>query len=183
MADRRQPTVKAGSGPRPGCVQQRLFASIRGAVPRRCGGPGAKPGTVDSRRKELRPSLRLKGVVMSLTAALGLAACGNSTSTSGPVNGGTLVYALDADAQTLNPFEAGDVPSVRAFQFMFPNLYQADKNLNIPPDLADGLPTISSDHLTWTVKIRTGAKWSDGSAITADDVVKTYQIQADANLD
>jgi peptide/nickel transport system substrate-binding protein len=120
---------------------------------------------------------------MSLTAALGLAACGNSTSTSGPVNGGTLVYALDADAQTLNPFEAGDVPSVRAFQFMFPNLYQADKNLNITPDLADGLPTISSDHLTWTVKIRTGAKWSDGSAITADDVVKTYQIQADANLD
>ena len=120
---------------------------------------------------------------MSLTAALGLAACGNSTSTSGPVNGGTLVYALDADAQTLNPFEIGDVSSARATQFMFPDLYQADKNLNIVPDLADGMPTISSDHLTWTVKIRPGAKWSDGTPITADDVVKSSQIQADPTLD
>jgi peptide/nickel transport system substrate-binding protein len=120
---------------------------------------------------------------MSLTAALGLAACGNSTSTSGPVNGGTLVYSLDADAQSLNPFEIGDVPSARAIQFMFPVLYQPDKNMNMVPDLADGLPTISSDHLTWTVKIRTDAKWSDGSAITADDVIKSSQIQADPTLD
>jgi len=143
----------------------------------------ATPPSLDIRRKQLRPSLILKFAVMSLTAAVVLPACGTSSASSGPVNGGTLVYSLDADAQTLNPFEAGTVPDVRAFQFMFPNLYQADKNLNIVPDLADGLPTISADHLTWTVKIRTDARWSDGSPITADDVIKTDQIQADANLD
>jgi len=77
----------------------------------------------------------------------------------------------------------GDVSSSRAIQFLFPNLYQADKNLGIVPDLADGMPTVSSDLKTWTVKIKTGARWSDGSPITANDVVKTVQIQANPNLD
>src|SRR4029077_12349313 len=119
-------------------------------------------------------------------ASVGLfvvAACGGGGTTSNIKEGGTLTYALDADAQTLNPFEVGDVSSARAIQFMFPNLYQADKNLNIVPDLADGMPTVSSDLKTWTVKIRKDAKWSDGSAITSADVVKTVQIQANPNLD
>jgi peptide/nickel transport system substrate-binding protein len=45
------------------------------------------------------------------------------------------------------------------------------------------MPTVSSDLKTWTVKIRTGAKWSDGSPITSADVVKTAQIEANPNLD
>lgn len=113
-----------------------------------------------------------------------LSACGTSTSTGESIkNGGTLIWALDADAQSLNPFVAGDVPSVRAYGFMFPNLYEADKNLNVIPALADGMPSISADGKIWTVKIRKNAKWSDGTAITADDVVTTVKIQADDNLD
>jgi len=127
--------------------------------------------------------IRFRAIALVSVALFIAAACGNNPTTSNVKEGGTLVYSLDADAQTLNPFEAGDVPSVRALQFMFPNLYQADKNLNIVPDLADGMPTVSSDLKTWTVKIKTGAKWSDGSAITSADVVKTAQIEANANLD
>ena len=94
-----------------------------------------------------------------------------------------MVWALDADAQSLNPFVAGDVPSVRAWAFIFPNLYQADANLNVTPDLADGMPTISADSKTWTVKLRKNAKWSDGTPITADDVVMTVNMQNNPNLD
>ena len=116
--------------------------------------------------------------------ALLVTACGTSTSTGGTIkNGGTFVWALDADAQSLNPFVAGDVPSVRAFGFIFPNLYQADKDLNITPDLADGMPSISSDGKVWTVKLRKNAKWSDGSPITADDVVMTVNLQNNDKLD
>jgi len=111
------------------------------------------------------------------------AACSSGTTSNTPVNGGTLIYALDADAQTLNPLEIGDVSSARASQFFFPNLYQADKNLNIVPDLADGMPAVSADGLTYTVKLRQNAKWSDGTPITADDVVATVHQQANANLD
>jgi len=87
--------------------------------------------------------------VSTLLAAVAVlvSACGTSSTGTGEniKNGGTLIWALDADAQSLNPFVAGDVPSVRAYGFLFPNLYQADKNLNIQPDLADGMPSISSD--------------------------------------
>jgi len=129
------------------------------------------------------PRVRGLGLVLA-GATVVLAACGGGSSgSSGAVNGGTLIYGIDTDPTTLNPFEAGDVVSVRAFSFMFPNLFQADKNLNIVPDLASGMPTVSSDGLTWTVKLRQDAKWSDGTPITADDVVTTYQIEANANLD
>jgi peptide/nickel transport system substrate-binding protein len=128
--------------------------------------------------------IRFRAIALASVALFIAAACGNNNPTTSNIKeGGTLIYSLDADAQTLNPFEVGDVSSSRAIQFMFPNLYQADKNLAIVPDLADGMPVVSSDLKTWTVKIKTGAKWSDGSAITANDVVKTVQIQANANLD
>lgn len=123
--------------------------------------------------------------VSTLAAAIAIvvAACGNSApATSTITNGGTLTWALDADAQSLNPLVAGDVPSFRALAPMLINLYQPDKNLNVVPDLADGMPSISTDGKVWTVKLRS-AKWSDGSAITADDVVATVTQQADPNLD
>jgi peptide/nickel transport system substrate-binding protein len=121
----------------------------------------------------------------ALVATLALAACGGGggSTSSNVKEGGTMVMALDADAQSLNPFNTGDVPSVRATMFMFPNLYQLDKNLQAQPDLADGMPSVSADKKTWTVKIRKGAKWSDGTPITANDVVTTVQIQANPDLD
>jgi peptide/nickel transport system substrate-binding protein len=127
---------------------------------------------------------RIRAVALASVGLFVIAACGGGGGTTSNIKeGGTLTYALDADAQTLNPFETSDVSSVRALQFMFPNLYQADKNLGIVPDLAVGPPTVSADLKTWTVKLRTDAKWSDGTPITSADVVKTVQIQADPNLD
>ena len=128
---------------------------------------------------------RRRILVVAATAGVLLAACGTGTTgqSSTPKNGGTLVWGLDADAQSLNPFVAGDLPSSRALAFMFPNLYSADKNLNVFPDLADGMPQVSSDGKVWTVKLKSGAKWTDGSAITADDVVTTVNLQNNPNLD
>jgi peptide/nickel transport system substrate-binding protein len=128
--------------------------------------------------------LRISTLVAGI--AVLVSACGTSTSTSDqPKNGGTLTFRLDADAQSMNPFEgaSSDVSTARAIEWMWPNLYDADKNLNIVPGLADGMPTVSSDSLTYTVKLKKNAKWSDGSPITADDVVMTVKMQADPNLD
>src|SRR5258708_20498615 len=108
---------------------------------------------------------KLRGMRVSMAVAaieVLVSACGNSTTTGETAkNGGTLIWALDADAQSLNPFVAGDVPSVRAYGFLFPNLYQADKDLNIIPDLADGMPSISSDLKDWPVTPRKNATWSN----------------------
>ncbi|MDQ6880215.1 MAG: ABC transporter substrate-binding protein [Candidatus Dormibacteraeota bacterium] len=127
---------------------------------------------------------RIRAIALACVGMFAIAACGGGGGTTSTIKeGGTLLYALDADAQTLNPFEASDVPSVRAYQFMFPSLYQADKNLAIQPDLAASMPTVSADLKTWTVKLRTDAKWSDGTPVTSADVVSTVHIQANTKLD
>src|SRR3989441_12625303 len=121
---------------------------------------------------------------LAATIAMLVAACGNpAPSTSTAKNGGTLIFALDSDADTLNPFVMSTVPDYRALSFIMPNLYSSDKNLNVIPDLADGMPSVSSDGTVWTVKLKKNAKWSDGTPITADDVIGTQKIQADPKLD
>src|SRR5437588_12143733 len=87
-----------------------------------------------------RLSLGASGLAV---AGMLLAACGNGPASTTVKEGGTMTYSLDADAQTLNPFESSDVPSGRAWQFMFPNLYQLDKNLQGTPDLAARMPQTS----------------------------------------
>src|SRR4029077_2701204 len=44
------------------------------------------------------------------------------------------------------------------------------------PMLASAPPTVSSDQLTFTFKLRPNLKWSDGQPLTADDVVFTYNL-------
>ncbi len=53
-------------------------------------------------------------------------------------------------------------------------LLQRDSELNIIYDLATGYE-VSDDGLTWTVSVREDAKFSDGVALTANDVVFTFQ--------
>jgi len=51
---------------------------------------------------------------------------------------------------------------------------------SIKPDLAESL-TVSPDGLVATVKLKEGLKYSDGTPITAEDVVFTYERQRDNN--
>src|SRR5438270_1813497 len=118
--------------------------------------------------------------------AILVAACGTNQAANGggsATNGGTLIWALDSDASSLNPFVISTLPEFRVISFLFPNLYSGDKNLNVVPDLADGMPSVSSDGTVWTVKLKKNAKWTDGTPITADDVIATEKMQADPNLD
>jgi oligopeptide transport system substrate-binding protein len=60
--------------------------------------------------------------------------------------------------------------------------------LKIKPDLSDAVGatassyTVSSDGLTWTFKIRSNAKWSDGKPVTAADFVYAWQRILDPRL-
>src|SRR5206468_921841 len=49
-----------------------------------------------------------------------------------------------------------------------------DENLAVQPDLADSMPTTSSDGKTVTVKIRGGVKFHNGDALTSADVKYTF---------
>ncbi len=116
-------------------------------------------------------------VVMSITAVAG---CGGSSSESGgsgtatgePKRGGTIRAALGGDPQTLDMSMAGGLTRI-TMQHVFESLFALDAELRPQPMLADS-HTVSDDGLTYTVKLRTGVKFHDGSTMTATDVKASF---------
>jgi peptide/nickel transport system substrate-binding protein len=123
---------------------------------------------------------RLRFLLPAVTLLLG--ACQAPLTATGPSNGGTFTMALSHDPATLNRFVAADTVSQRAVAPLFPMLYALAADMSVVPDLATGYPTLSGDGKTLTVRVRRGAVWSDGKAITADDVVSTVNIERNKNL-
>jgi peptide/nickel transport system substrate-binding protein/oligopeptide transport system substrate-binding protein len=57
-----------------------------------------------------------------------------------------------------------------------------DKNYDLHPMAAEGW-SVSADGLVWTIKLRAGLKWSDGSNLTATDFVFALQRAAKGGYD
>jgi len=81
---------------------------------------------------------------------------------------------------TMNPNLSGGTKELEASSVVLEPLGRYDENGNLLPWLAEVIPTvanggISKDLTTITWKIKKGIKWSDGSALTADDAVFTYK--------
>lgn len=94
-----------------------------------------------------------------------------------PVDGGSLVVSSFSDIVSINPIYVQDTASGDAAYFVMANLYDLDRNGKIaaePWSLAADLPEISADGLSYTVKLKPEAKWSDGTPVTADDVAFTF---------
>jgi peptide/nickel transport system substrate-binding protein len=70
--------------------------------------------------------------------------------------------------------------SVSGLSFICEGLYTTDLKLNYVPQLAIGMPTISPDKLTYTVQLRQGVVFNDGTPFNAQAVVTTYE--RDINL-
>ncbi len=75
----------------------------------------------------------------------------------------------------VDPHQVFDVPMQLYSLNVYDNLYRYEGN---PPKLEPWLAqshTVSADGLTWEFKLRPGAKFHDGSEITADDVVYSFK--------
>jgi peptide/nickel transport system substrate-binding protein len=135
--------------------------------------------------------LLLIGTLGTLLALL-VSACGGSSSGGGtvsvasegstasaaacktePVMGGNLVYARQLEVVTLNPLEIkngnGDI---FADEMLYATLVRNDPSGadKVVPGLAEKWD-VSKDGLTYTFHLRKGLKYSDGSPLTAADVV------------
>ena len=83
----------------------------------------------------------------------------------------TLTMARNADMLTWDPFHTGDDPSIFTQMAVYDRLVKlAPSNTSVEPELATSWK-ISPDGLTATFNLRQGVKFSDGSPLTADDVV------------
>jgi peptide/nickel transport system substrate-binding protein len=82
----------------------------------------------------------------------------------------TLVVALNQDPDLLDPTLSRTYVGRIIFSQMCEKLYEIDENLRISPQLAAALPAISDGGKTVTIKLRSGVKFNDGTAMTAEAV-------------
>lgn len=125
--------------------------------------------THDGRRRQGRfGDTLLRLVLGAALAALLPAAAARSDE---PVKGGTLVMARDADIFTFDPYNTQDDPSIFTELTVYERLVKLGTDgKSVEPELATGW-TVSSDGLSADFTLRDGVKFSDGSPLTADDVV------------
>jgi peptide/nickel transport system substrate-binding protein len=144
-------------------------------------------------RLNRRDFMRKGAVIGMSTTMLGaiLAACGgankvgtssgsSSASASGtPTKGGTLKLATQAPSAAVNPLTVSDAGGLNM-------LAQTGEFLAFDDNMAQQLKPMlatawkpSKSGAVWTFSLRQGVKFHDGSPLTADDVVYTFQQLAD----
>ncbi len=118
--------------------------------------------------------------ILASTAALAMVAttltgCGGSgdiTAESGKTN---LTVAVGGDFALPDPAIVDDSITSNVLAQCYDGLYKLDKDGNVIANLAEDLPTISEDGLTYTIKLKDGLTWSDGTPLTAEDFVWSWK--------
>ncbi|WP_213198228.1 oligopeptide ABC transporter substrate-binding protein OppA [Klebsiella aerogenes] len=89
----------------------------------------------------------------------------------------TLVRNNGAEVQSLDPHKIEGVPESNVNRDLFEGLVIGDLNGHPVPGVAESWD--NKDFKVWTFHIRKDAKWSDGSPVTAQDFVYSWQRLAD----
>jgi ABC-type transport system substrate-binding protein len=139
-------------------------------------------------------SLRRRSLGLLGALAIGVAACGGSASptpapsaapgeTPAPSSAATSAdFAMVIDGEpTYFSYAYTDLPTSWIVNILYNGLYQLNGTLEPVPNLATELPQTTADGLTWTVKLKTGVKFHDGTEMKASDVVFTYQLGLSPN--
>ncbi|WP_158851740.1 ABC transporter substrate-binding protein [Saccharothrix deserti] len=116
----------------------------------------------------------LIGVLVTVASAT---ACTSPDGDTAADTGQSIVIGAGGEPDNLNPI-LGYAPD--GASKIFDGLVSRDAQLNLVPGLAEEVPTASPDGLTWTATLRAGVEFSDGTALSAQDVVFTYKSVLDA---
>jgi peptide/nickel transport system substrate-binding protein len=88
--------------------------------------------------------------------------------------GGTLVIGLShGDPDTLDPTLTNSFSSVEVLRSMCERLYDFDARSKVVPELASRLPRVSKNKLTYTIPLRRGLRFNDGTRFDAEAVRTT----------
>jgi len=91
-----------------------------------------------------------------------------------PQYGGTLTIGSAKDAFSLDPGETNDWASTKIYNNIFDTLVALDKESNIIPHVAKSWES-SSNSKEWTFFLRDDIQFHDGTELTAEDVVYTFE--------
>jgi len=127
---------------------------------------------------------RLRVLAVAAAAGMVALACGGNTGGGGGetlASDQTLTFPIENDVATLDPAHVQSAVDVTFTQEVFSGLYKFDNNLKEIPDIATGMPDVSSDGKTYTFKMRKDAKFSNGDPIKASDVIYSWTRAAHLN--
>jgi peptide/nickel transport system substrate-binding protein len=130
-----------------------------------------------SRRQFLQATgLASTGLIFGPVAVRNVAAQDAAT----PVAGGTLNYAEAGDFQDFNPWSFAATDN-SVYNQVYSRLFWKDGDGELHADLAEEWQT-SDDGLSFTITLRQGATWHDGTPVTANDFVTMYGYLSDQAL-
>ncbi|HEX2298119.1 MAG TPA: ABC transporter substrate-binding protein [Pseudonocardiaceae bacterium] len=115
-----------------------------------------------------------RSVPAALCVLAALVACSAPSTTSAAAD--ELVLADGYEQESLHPLLGyGTEGASRVFD----GLVSHDANRQLQPALAVEVPQPSDDSRSWTVRLRDGVRFHDGSSFGAEDVVATYRALLD----
>ena len=120
-----------------------------------------------------RSRYSVAAAVLATSAAV-VTACASPTTAAAPSPADALVLADGYDLGGYNPIAGhGEAGESKIYDGLL-RLVGGDGMPTLEPGLAAEMPTVSDDGLHWTVKIREGVTFTDGTSLNADDVAATY---------
>ncbi len=130
-------------------------------------------------RREFIRRATMFGLSASAIGAV-LAACTTTPSTPGTSGGRLRMGIIPPPAHTIEPHTFADQGALETGSIAGEHLIRTAPGLQLIPELAVSW-TPNTDASAWTVKLRSGVKFQTGQAMTADDVVATYNRLVDPN--
>ena len=85
-----------------------------------------------------------------------------------------VVVAVQSTFTTTDPYDANDTLSQAVAKSFYQGLFGFDKDMKMVPVLAESY-TASKDGLVYTVKLKSGIKFHDGTPFNADAVKVTFE--------
>jgi peptide/nickel transport system substrate-binding protein len=111
--------------------------------------------------------------VAAVAGAFGLAACGDD---DGGGSSGTIIRGTTDQPISYDPAGAYDLPSYDGIYAAYQNLMQFPPGATKPePEAAESCDFTDNDNTTFECTMRDGLKFSDGSDLTAEDVVFSFE--------
>ncbi|HRC63647.1 MAG TPA: ABC transporter substrate-binding protein [Dermatophilaceae bacterium] len=125
--------------------------------------PGATTGATASQTAESKAA-----------AAIDPTAKGPAPEVAGAKKGGTLTVSYSTAPADMDPsaqfYQDSGAIMTRLTQRSLTSFVNRNGKQVLVPDLATDLGQVSADGLTWTFTLKDGIKYSDGSAVVADDI-------------
>jgi peptide/nickel transport system substrate-binding protein len=121
-----------------------------------------------------RDFLKLSGTSLAGVVLVGVAGCGGGETIGGGGGGGggsTFIFARGADSISLDPINATDGESFRVTRQVMDTLLDfAPESFDMVPALATEIPKAEDGGRSYTLKLRKGVKFHDGTEFNADAV-------------